>query len=602
MLFDSKESALQYAELIPEGNEKTELLAEINKFPLIFDPAKALLDDLELPELLQTARETEILSISDPKNKKAKEDATKALTKVKDKIKQLLMPIAVSIVPNSEIARFMQNAREFQKQLIMSGISKSYRFYFDCYLSTLFSNKGGARLVLDKESGIPVLQYIVDTLGVSCNAQELTYTDVTDEPPLLFEDFYGKLLGELFTHSAKHNHSSAKLIGRFVPTPARTGYLNGPELGPAILSGAKAGGKLIEATWLLDVLQITFKLPNLDPFSISDCLTSAELREKLKTEGISVFEEVPLIKPAEPKFNANLVPVIQMKVTPEESVKLFIIPSNTLLAAGDNLTKTITKIQGAKRKALANEGCTLFSEKLGVPCTPEPFQEYYLGFKSNRRETLLKEINKQLKEHGLPPSVTAEFIKENLPNSPYSKLGTPVPIVASNEQNVSDVYAKTSKKGIPRFKSYLLDATPTTRVTHDFYALPRLLKNKLDYLIKTAPEAAVDLVDKYKIGTRWLPARVQRQIAEPSIQAQANRFVNVVKELTSSADWSKVTPPPTEGKLFAIQLYALGAESCSETVLAELAKQATVLLRSSSQTDMDHFTEVVLQHLTGAQA
>ena len=409
---------------------------------------------------------------------------------------------------------------------------------------------------------------------------------------------------ELHTHNAKNSHASAQYKGVFSGRSCGMGFLNSTEL-PPLLSGALGGGNLRDRSWLVQVLPFSVQIEGGEPFKVMDCLFSQRIRDLLPSWGVSAFEDLPLFEMRRTEFSPVRLPVVSLKVSDDESVALNIMPANSMIKAMARLAN----LHNGNRKAQSEKNCeaaalknqAVFKEK-GIEVSESLFFDFFMATsadKSKRRTALLKAVNTRLGKMGRPAISVAQLNKWL--TYPERVRGVQkVGVVASNPQNISAAYqAYAGSQGIPRFPAYPLARRNRSALVRRFYTLGGQFKKMLK---GQAEQLAVPLTDKYKIGTRWLPQRVQKTISTRHVQNLAAAYVSRVRRL--AVPFQKMTEEERlecrqpKSKHSAIQAFALEGSECGQIHLDTLAQEGLVLLKSATAEDHARFKELVIEKLT----
>ena len=469
---------------------------------------------------------------------------------------------------------------------------------------SLFKSESAEPLVLGKNDAEAFLTFVRDTLVVSTSGKLGPTLGEEKTFPLEAAHVWGTLSAELNTHNAKSSHASAQYMGVFMTRSSGSGFLNGTEL-PPLLSGVLGKGLLRDRSWLVSVLPLSVQVESEAPFRVIDCLFHQEVRDMLASHGITAFEGLPVFEALRPEFVPFRVPAVRLKVTDDESVTLNILPANSMIKG---MARLADLVNGSRRTQLGRNyleaalKCQATLKEQGLEISEVQFVELFEATgqdRAKRRAALLKAINTQRERQGQPGLSTAQLYK--LMSYPERVRGVrKVGVAASNAQNISAVYQEyAGTLGIPRFPCYQRPPQNRPALVRQFYALESLFQNALNAL-KDREQSSTALADKYKVGTRWLPQRVQNAIGAGHIAQRASMFAREVKRL--AAPFQQLTESErlacNPATLKAIQAFALQGADCEEGLLNTLANAGLTLLKSANAEDHASFKKLVIEKLT----
>lgn len=616
MLFSDKASALAHAQLIFKKGVPDAVLARIAGGAAL--NADAFLNEnmKEVESLRSLREEANTFRVADTKLPKALADNLK---KEEDNLVSRLVAAVSQGMRYTQWAGVAELREELQqvaasiREVVLSEISDGNQ---RAVLNKVFGKAIGAlfgnTLIEDAVPSLAEANELI-TLIASMLAQAdsplqgLTFPadQVAANVP-----FFQVLVTEFFTHSAKHAHSSASFWASFEVKPSGTGQLNGHELGESLLGASTGGGKLRDATWLLSLLTTNLAAPGAPAIRVFDCLTAQAARDQLIAQGLTAVGLLPYCGASlGGEFNGHLVPVIRFAVPGEaEGVALAVVPSNGMLKAMVELRDTIWAQRSARRESLILKQADQIRELLQVdaPELENLVQAYHAENSPQKRDKAREALAKLLKKLK-PADRTSDAWAENVQAAVRASLAAVrsgarianIGIVGSQPQNVSNVYKELAgTRGVPRFPAYRKAPLADSPLVRAFFASPAMLRKRLTREVARAP---VLTLATYKVGTKWLPNRVQAAMQASRVEQAANRFMKVLRDLAyyfkSLSEEERTTC--AAGARGALERYIL-AKDVSPEVLAELSQEALVLVPGASKADREAILETVTQRLKGA--
>lgn len=419
-----------------------------------------------------------------------------------------------------------------------------------------------------------------------------------------FDEILSSALGALNTHDAKSAHPSAKFEGFFAQTAQASRYLSAQAL-PLYVSGRQGGGALQHFGWLETVLPFRLSVAGGPCVTVGELLTSAEARQALGVH--AVLAELPLCGHRSEAFDGYQMPRVRIKVTEDESVALNLVPANSMLKANKALGELVHQ-KSAERLAWAAREKALAGLPQEVLASPAFALERFQACAATRgygagATSLLKELNACRKAAALALIESgpvlfdawrlfagAESLRQWLPQ---------VPVLHGSHFPCGGAYSTVfGGKGVYRFPAAnpqsRKDSAPLRRFHGGLESVfERETKSLANWLAK-GPQ----LLECYQVGTKWLPARVQKNILSSHISSVATSYCKLLWDLRkqfilSEADRQSLVPT----ELSALQLFVLHGLQAEPAALHELAVRGKGLLRVNDKQGVEAFVTEVVQKL-----
>lgn len=392
-----------------------------------------------------------------------------------------------------------------------------------------------------------------------------------------------KLVATLNTHDSKAAHSSAQQEACFLTQAQPSRYLSSAVLGFE-LGGRVGGGALQYASWAIDLLGLPVAWGG-KTFTVYDALSDEALQAELAAAGVTVVTDflgarMPAI------YRPTMAGTVRMKVG-DRSLELTLLPANSMFAATEALAAAMYHKAKHKRiQHLEAQLATLVGPDIAFP------RELLDACANGNPATKKRAAN------GLAAEAKAQSVKlsvadiEALPSPRGIRSWVPrVATVGSNPFNCGSAYGTHSSKGPFRFPA-AHDTKQSSAAVRRFHA--KLTPAFKDWVSKLKPQA--NLADKYQVGNRWLPIRIQRARMNVHADKAAARYLELLQRFVSYYELSAedLLDIPVQG-LSAIQQYVVAGAAADPDALRELALAGTRLLNSTEAAAHDAFIEKVLE-------
>lgn len=405
----------------------------------------------------------------------------------------------------------------------------------------------------------------------------------------------------LTTHDAKSAHSSAGFCGCFITEQQPSRFLSAQAF-PAFLSGRTGGGLLRDSSWLEFLLPFSVSIEGGRPVSLVDVLLTAAGRKVVEAHGVTAFDGLPLIVPSQPEFDHKMLARVRVKVSDTESVALNLMPANSMLKASVALAERIEQLALHKRAArvrelalagLAETDWARFDVQAFVPCLQ-------LKTRAAASKALLTSLIEVRKDAGL--AVLKEIPK--VPAEEFRAMRSKIlrsPVVGSNPNNCGGAFlAFCGKAGPYRFPAATHQAPPSAVALRRFYgALTSDLADKLGWL-KARIEEKGDPLDKYKVGSKFLPVRSQKKHLDKHVDAAARAYLTVLTQLRQKyllSEQELLAIFKEEGS--PIQRFVIDGAQTAAAELEALARQGLCVINVNDSYAAERFVTQVVKGLKG---
>lgn len=471
--------------------------------------------------------------------------------------------------------------------------------------------RGDAVLPLTSESAEPFFAFVRDVL-VASEAGTLT----ADQPLVAAEPAAARALGaylnattgSLNTHEGKSAHSAAQLQAVCASPAAPSRFLNSSAF-PVSISARAGGGPLRSASWLENLYCLRVSLAD-QTFMVFDVLCSQAVRDHLAAHGVSALSDMPLAAPANGGFSAYLVGQTRVK-TAAGAVALNLLPSNAMLEVTASLGKRIAEKTAMRIAALYREQvlAAVPDAVRDVLATEFPVEAFVPAAENGYNiDKLVKALNAYLKPHrvrAIDRALLNQVWKAPEPNRMrQGRHLVRVPIVGSNPQNCGGAYLAFAGKQGP----YRFPAAPTfqrktsSRDERSFHMADRLLDNAVNIELGKRAEAQ-SLEEKYQVGDKWLPRRVQRNMQRGHIEGAARTYAAIVKRVASGVRLTDDERALLDGPgLSPVQAYVLHGAQAEMALVRDLAQRGLGLLKAADAGAHELFVDAVTTFLTESKA
>jgi hypothetical protein len=443
-------------------------------------------------------------------------------------LSKAIAPAVCSVYEQGNLASLLTY---FRKADFLKGIELPNEFLVKAYstvISHLFSNSSDAPLSLSKEDAVALFVFARDLVitGATGGLEKLEILEDVKVSDVVLE-FCAALVKDFNTHSAKSSHASATFTATLSNPACELGYFNGREL-PAVVSGSTGGGKLSTAPFLLSVLTASLEFEG-RVIPLLSCLTDVSLREFFAEHQITVFDAFPPVALMSPAYSPLQVPVVKFRVDEESSVALAIVPSHALLAGLNKLSASVHAYQQEENQKSLE--AVLAQVQTSYAFSDIEIDKVRKGFSVQKDERDLGELADALNTRGRTRITVAQLAEAaNQLKYVQGKLSRS-PIVKSNPQNVSAIYQKVAGvRGLPRFKAYLANPSGSVKPVRQTHALDALFAKKLGRVVERQVKR-VSLTDKYRVGSAWLPNRVQAAMATTRVKYAVETIMGILAEL-----------------------------------------------------------------------
>ncbi|WP_087864752.1 hypothetical protein [Comamonas thiooxydans] len=327
---------------------------------------------------------------------------------------------------------------------------------------------------------------------------------------------------ELQTHDAKLMFVSAK--GRaFIPHQQDPSRFLTASAFPTIATWRMGAGKMQYGGPGGYLLTAVIEIPGIPPFPLFHAFTKSSLRQQLRQQGITAMDELPMWAVTEPALDLTFGGSVRMKLSALESLELVVMPSASQLAAFSQLADRVVQVTQLMGKAKARQ---YLQECLG--CHPGLIEVLAADTTKAARAKALEQV-KTLAEQG--DAKAAKFSVRKLNWLLYAGPDVQVVPITSKAQLAGAVYNDLLPRGVPRFaaaEATVVDRSP--RAIRRYFAAERQFDEMLNHAFDEV-KADGDPLDNYRVGVKWLGARVQSNIRDSYVGRTAHRFMQVLGQL-----------------------------------------------------------------------
>ena len=404
--------------------------------------------------------------------------------------------------------------------------------------------------------------------------------------------FLAQAVGALNTHDAKSSHPSAQYQFLAPQSPVPSRFLSS-ELFDPYVSGRIGGGVLQYVSWLEYLLPFRISVEGGAPVAIYELLTSAQARAALDSRGVTALSALPLVEPQVPSYDGKLMPRVRLKVPGSDSVSLNLMPANSLLRATAELGRRVQVFAAQELAQGSREACLEGLQGVDEQFSLERFVDYLLDSSSAPAKQLIKDLAAARKAQRQPALELQDLVSAK--SAPGLRTRLTRHALSSKPQICGGAYlAEASTRGIYLFPAASYQKPVSVQEIRRFYGGLQSAWSDGVQKIRQAMAQGIRPQDKYQVGEKWLPVRVQKKSLEDHVERASTQYAGLLRSLREKfalTEDQRQTLVPNE--LSVLQHFVLEGVA-AEAAVRELAVAGTGVLNINDRYASDLFVERVL--------